>query len=67
MNTLRKQLRSKDIDRQTSCRSLTSCFIPVKFITPFIARDYWNLTSAGLTITGKIGDQDTLSADLTPR
>jgi len=29
--------------------------------------DYWNLTSAGLTITGKIGDQDTLSADLTPR
>ena len=29
--------------------------------------DYWNLTSAGLTVTGKIGDKDTLSADLTPQ
>ena len=30
-------------------------------------RDYWNLTSAGLTVTGKVGGQPSLTADLTPR
>ena len=30
-------------------------------------RDYWNMTSAGLTLTGKIGDKAQLTADLTPK
>jgi len=29
--------------------------------------DYWNLTSAGVTLTGKIGGSSSLTADLTPR
>jgi len=29
--------------------------------------DYWNMTSAGLTLTGKIGDKTELTADLTPK
>lgn len=29
--------------------------------------DYWNMTSAGLTLTGKIGDKAQLTADLTPK
>lgn len=29
--------------------------------------DYWNMTSAGLTLTGKIGDKTQLTADLTPK